>query len=122
MTEYSLYCILIIGLCPTDESDMMLFIETDYLEEPLLLFDINPTCKVVELKGRIEDYWRWLKYFVYELLFSRKILKENSTLKSHGIKDRAKIVLPRVKGIQLILKIMQTLTMISLSSKEETHY
>lgn len=66
----------------------MLFIQPDFQDNPLPLFDLHQMSTVLDLKVKLEHYWHWLRYFNYQLKFSERMLVDDETLGHYGIADQ----------------------------------
>ena len=71
----------------------MLYIKSEFQDEPLLLFSIYLWHTVLELKGSLVHQWSWLKHFSYQLFFCGKTLEDHRQIRQYGIKDQSVVYL-----------------------------
>ena len=67
----------------------MVFIKSEFHDDPMPLFDFHLTSTVLELKTKLVHHWCWLKYFTYQLHFSKTTLEDDGTLGHYGITDQS---------------------------------
>ena len=63
-----------------------------YKEEYLQL-SLNLSSKVLELKSRLVQYWRWLKDSSYTLEFNDEVLENHEEIRKYGIDEKSIIIL-----------------------------
>ena len=69
----------------------MVFIQSEFEDKPLILFNICLQRKVLELKRSLIHQWGWLRHLRYQLVFQRKTLRDEGKLICYCIKDKSVI-------------------------------
>lgn len=93
------------------DSPIILFIQPEFQDDPMPLFNLRQKSRVLDLKKKLEHCWHWLRYFNYQMHVQGRILENDEIIGRYGIKDRSVVMLKVIsanenpEGMLLVYRI-----------------